>query len=81
VFPLSNEDNQRGYGVLCKVQIERFSCIPNMIELARKTLKTNDQQKTGIQRLAEALACLCKHPSVIKFLIIHTETMEAYTLW
>jgi hypothetical protein len=81
VFPLSNEDNQRGYGVLCKVQIERFNCIPNMIELARKTLKTNDQQKTGIQRLAEALACLCKHPSVIKFLIIHTETMEAYTLW
>ncbi len=29
----------------------------------------------------EALASLCEHPSVIKFLTIHIETMEAYTLW
>jgi len=29
----------------------------------------------------EALASLCKHPGVIKFLAIHIETMEAYTLW
>jgi len=29
----------------------------------------------------EALACPCKHLGVIKFLAIHIETMEAYTLW
>jgi hypothetical protein len=29
----------------------------------------------------EALACLCEHPSVIKFFAIHIKTMEAYTLW
>jgi hypothetical protein len=31
--------------------------------------------------LVEVLACPCKHPSVIKYLAIHLETMEAYTLW
>jgi hypothetical protein len=29
----------------------------------------------------EALACSCEHLGVIKFLTIHIETMEAYTLW
>jgi hypothetical protein len=29
----------------------------------------------------EALAYLCEHSGVIKFLAIHTKTMEAYTLW
>jgi hypothetical protein len=28
----------------------------------------------------EALACLCEHLGVIKFLAVHIETMEAYTL-
>jgi hypothetical protein len=29
----------------------------------------------------EALTCPCKHPGLIKFLAIHTKTMETYTLW
>jgi len=29
----------------------------------------------------EALACPCKHPSVIKSLAIHAKTMEVYILW
>jgi len=29
----------------------------------------------------EALACLCEDPNVIKFLVAHKKTMEAYTLW
>jgi hypothetical protein len=52
-----------------------------MIELVGKTLKTNDKQEARKQRSVEALACSCEHPSVIKFLAIHIETMEAYTLW
>jgi hypothetical protein len=52
-----------------------------MIELAWKTLKTNDKQKTCKQWSVEALAYLYKHPSVIRFLAIHTKTMKAYTLW
>jgi hypothetical protein len=40
-----------------------------------------DKQKTCKQQLVETLACLCKHPSVIKVLAIHTKTMEAYALW
>jgi hypothetical protein len=74
-------DNQGGYGVVYKVRIKRFNCIPSMIELVRKTLKTNDKRETRKQQLVEALACLCEHPYAIKFFAIHIESMEAYTLW
>jgi len=40
----------------------------------------DDKGKTCKQRLVEAFVCLCERPSVIKFLAIHTKTMEAYTL-
>ncbi len=52
-----------------------------MIKLTRKTLKMDNKRKTHKQQFVEALACTWKHPSVIKFLAIHTKTMEAYTLW
>jgi hypothetical protein len=71
VLPLWGGDNQGGYCVLHKVWIERFDHIPNTIELVGKTLKTYDKWKTCKQRLMEALACLCKQLSVIKFLTIH----------
>jgi hypothetical protein len=67
--------------VMHKVQIEIFNCIPSTIELAGKTPKMDDKWKAHKQRLLEVLASPCKHPSVIKFLAIHTKTMEAYTLW
>jgi len=44
-----------------------------------KTWMTSEKNISNDQW--EALACLCKHPSVIKFLAIHIETMETYTLW
>ncbi len=80
VFMLSNGDNQGGYGVVQKVRIERFDYIPNTIKLTRKTLKIDDNRKTHKQQSVETLACLCECSSVIKFLAIHTKTMEAYTL-
>jgi hypothetical protein len=46
VLPLLNGNNQGGYGVVCKVQIERFNCTPNTIELVGKTLKMNNKPKT-----------------------------------
>jgi hypothetical protein len=52
-----------------------------MIELAKNTPKTNEKQKMCKQQSMEALTCPCEHPSVIKFLTIHVETMEAYKLW
>jgi hypothetical protein len=63
------------------VWIERFDCFPSTIELLRKTLKMDDKWKTCKQWSVEALACLCKYPSVIKFLAIHKKTINAYTLW
>jgi hypothetical protein len=72
VLPLSSGDSQGGYGVMSKVWIEIFICIPSTIKLAGKTLKTNDKKKTCKQRLVKALACPCKHPGVITFLAIHT---------
>jgi hypothetical protein len=81
VFPLLGGNNHGGYRVLRKVWIERFNRIPSMIELVRKTSKTDDKQKTHKQQSMEALAYPCKHPSVNKLLTIRTKTMEAYTLW
>jgi hypothetical protein len=46
-----------------------FDHIPSMIDLARKTSKMDDKQETH------------KQWSMVKFLAIHTKTMEAYTLW
>jgi hypothetical protein len=42
VFPLSSRNNKGGYGVMCKVRIERFDHIPNTIELAGKIPKMDD---------------------------------------
>jgi hypothetical protein len=80
VLPLLGGDNKGGYGVVHKVQIKRFNCIPNTIELAGKTSNMDDKWEVHKERLVEALACMCEHPSVIKFLAIHVETMEVYTL-
>jgi hypothetical protein len=49
VFPLLGGNNQGDYGVVRKVQIKRFDHIPNMIELAQKTPKTNDKEETHKQ--------------------------------
>jgi hypothetical protein len=81
VQALSSGDNQGGYDVMCKVQIERFNYIPNTIELVGKTPKTNEKQKVCKQHLVKAIVCPCKHLGVIKFLAIYLNTMEAYTLW
>jgi hypothetical protein len=34
-----------------------------------------------VERSVEAFACPISHPKVIKFLAIHSQMMEAYTLW
>ncbi len=81
VLPLLDGNNKSGYGMMHKVWIKKLNRIPSMIELARKTPKTNEKRKTCKQRSMEVLACPCKHPSVIEFLTIHIETMEAYKLW
>jgi hypothetical protein len=62
-----------------KVQIEKSNHIPNTIELARKTSKINDRLEVHKQHLVEVLGCPCEHPSVIKFLNIHSKiTMAIY---
>jgi hypothetical protein len=52
-----------------------------MIELAGKTLKMDENRKACKQQLMEASTCPCEDPRIIKFLAIHTKTMELYTLW
>jgi len=47
--------------------------------LAGKTSKINDKLKTHKQHMVEVLGCPCEHPTVIKFLNIHSKiTMEIY---
>ncbi len=43
VLPLSSGDNQGGYGVVRKLQIERLDRILSMIELVGKTPKADDK--------------------------------------
>jgi hypothetical protein len=81
VLALLGGNNWDGYGVVCKVWIERFDHIPSTIELVGKTLKMDDKQKTHKIQSVETLACPCEHANVIKFLTIHIETTKAYTLW
>jgi hypothetical protein len=49
VFPLLNGNNQGGYGVVHKVQIERFNHIQNTIDLMGKTVKKDGKEKTHKQ--------------------------------
>ncbi len=74
VFLLLGMNNQGGYGVVCKVWIEKFDHIPNTIELAKKTPKIYDKWKAHEECFVEALTCPCKHLGVIKFLAIHLKT-------
>jgi hypothetical protein len=61
------------------VQIEKFNHILGTIELARKRSKINEKLKAHKQHLVEVLGCPCEHPSVIKFLTIHSKiAMEIY---
>jgi hypothetical protein len=43
VFPLLGLNNQNGYGVVHKKQIERFDCNLNTSELVKKTPKINEK--------------------------------------
>ncbi len=43
--------------------------------------KQMKNKKTRKQRLVKVIVCPCKHLGVIKFLAIHLNTMEDYTLW
>jgi len=75
------QSNQGGYGMVCKVWIERFDYIPITIELVGKTPKTNDKWEARKQCSIEASTCPCEHPGVIKVFAIRLETMEVYILW
>jgi len=59
-------DNQTSYGVVLKVWIEMFNCIPSTIELVAKAPKTYDQQIVCKQCLKETSRLApCEHPNVI----------------
>jgi hypothetical protein len=75
---LSGGDNQGGYGIVHMVQIDH---IPNTIKLTKKTPKMDDKREAHKTMISESFGMPLKHPGVIKFLAIHTKTMEAYTLW
>jgi hypothetical protein len=81
VLSLSSMDNQGGHRVVCKMCIERSNHMPSTIELLKKTPKINYLNKHTNNIFVKVLACPCEYLDVIKFLVIHSNTMEAYTLW
>ena len=81
VVPLSGFDAQGGYGKVRKVRIANMPGIPIHIEFAGKLSKAKTEREKREQRSIEALVCPVQHPGVIKFWAIHSDSMEAYTLW
>jgi hypothetical protein len=81
VVPLSGFNAQGGYGKVRKVRIANMPGIPIHIEFAGKLSKAKSEREKREQRSCEALVCPVQHPGVIKFWAIHSESMEAYTLW
>jgi hypothetical protein len=75
--PFFGYGQSNNYDVMLKVWIEMFNCIPNTIEFVAKTPKTYYQYEVCKQCLGETSRLTpCEHPNVIKFLTIHSKTME-----
>jgi hypothetical protein len=72
---------ESGYAKVRRVRISRMENIPSDIGFVGKLLKANDDFDQRKERLMEALACPISHAGVIKFWVLHPNTMEAYTLW
>jgi hypothetical protein len=51
------------------------------IDFAGKLPKANKDFDQRNERSIEALACPVSYAGVIKFWVLHPNTMEAYTLW
>jgi hypothetical protein len=63
------------------IQISRTENIPSNVDFAGKLPKANDDFDQRTERSLEALAYPISHTEVIKFCILHPNTMEAYMLW
>ena len=81
VVSLSGFDAEGGYGKVQKVRIANMPGILIHIEFAGKLLKAKSEREKREERSIEALVCPVQHPGVVKFWAIHTNSMEAYTLW
>jgi hypothetical protein len=55
--------------------------IPTVIDFARKKSKATSEGAKRKERAVEALACPIEHVWLIKFWVVNSKTMEAYTLW
>jgi hypothetical protein len=73
--------NEGGYGEICKVRISRMTNIPTIVNFDVKMSKAASKKAKQVERSVEALACLIKHPRLIKFWVVNFQTMEVYTLW
>jgi serine/threonine protein kinase len=55
--------------------------IPTVIDFAGKKSKATSEGAKRKERAVEALACPIEHVGLIKFWVVNSKTMEAYTLW
>lgn len=81
IVPLSGYDAQGGYGKVRKVRIVGMKGVSMHIEFAGKLPTAKSQKEQREQRSCEAMVCHVAHPGLIKFWVVHSESMEAYTLW
>ena len=73
--------NEGGYGEIRKVQISRVVNIPTIIDFARKKSKATLEGAKWKEHVVEALAFLIEYFGLIKFWVVNSKTIEAYTLW
>jgi hypothetical protein len=81
VIEIPGDRVEGAYAKIRQVRISRMENIPSDIDFAGKLLKANKDFDQKKERSMEALACPVLHTGVIKFWILHPNTMEAYTLW
>jgi hypothetical protein len=81
VMEIPGDRVEGGYAKVRWVRISRMENIHSNIDFARKLPKATNDFAQRDERSLEALACPVSHVGVIKFWALHSNTMEAYTLW
>ena len=81
VMEILGDRMEGGYAKARQVRILKMENIPSDIDFAGKLPKATNDFAQRDERSLEALACLVLHAGVIKYWVLHPNTIEAYMLW
>jgi hypothetical protein len=81
VMKILGERVEGGYAKVRRVRIPRMESVPSDIDFVGKLPKAKDDFAQRNERSLEALACPISHVGMIKFWVLHPNTIEASMLW